>query len=65
MKRSDNIAYKKKTIDNFCRHRRCRECPLVITRYCQLGDKSPNAIKEAYDVYIKNPHKSNKRCKHK
>ena len=61
MKRSDNIAYKKKTLDDFCKRCKCESCPLVTTEYCQLGDKRPNAIKAAFDVYIKGVPKSKRK----
>lgn len=48
-----NTAHQKKILDEFCRRRKCKSCPLIMTDYCQLGDKRPNAIKAAFDVYIK------------
>lgn len=62
MKRFDNLAYKKKTLDDFCKHRKCKECPLIITEYCQRGDKSASAINKAFDIYLKGvPNRKTKR----
>lgn len=40
-------------LNKFCELQKCEDCPLIITRYCQLADVSDGAVNEAYSVYLK------------
>lgn len=49
-----SVYEKKQIIKRYCKSKKCTECPLIITAYCQLGDESNKAIHDAYDVLKKN-----------
>ena len=48
-----SVYEKKKLIKRFCKSKKCKECPLIITAYCQLGDESNKAVNEAFEIYLK------------
>ncbi len=55
MKRAYNLPQKKEILDRHCKANKCRNCVLVTTSYCMLGNKTAGAINAAYDVLIRNP----------
>ena len=47
------VEKKRELIKRFCKSKKCTECPLIITAYCQLGDESNRAVNEAFEIYLK------------
>ena len=54
MKYAYTLPAKKDALDRHCKANKCRNCCLVTTAYCMLGNKTAGAINAAYDVLVKN-----------
>ena len=54
MKYAYTLPAKKDALDRHCKANKCRNCILVTTAYCMLGNKTAGAINAAYDVLIRN-----------
>ncbi len=52
MKRAYNLPQKKEALDKHCKRCKCRECPLIMTDYCQVGDKTARGINNAFQVLM-------------
>lgn len=53
MKRK-SVKEKKQELEAFCNSRKCDQCPLILTEYCQENDTSPEQISKAYKI-MNNP----------
>lgn len=51
MAKKMSTAEKKAELNRFCKKQRCKNCPLVVTAFCQNEDESDTAVEEAYKIY--------------
>lgn len=50
-----SIEEKKNVVQRYCKRQKCESCCLLMTEFChQLGNESPKAINEAFDILVKN-----------